>query len=441
MRKEADVLNHVTDRSPQLDRIPLARVSPLHAHLSCIRSQQAIHQLRARWSRPRRLRPRGFRERAGGTATSCGAASRASRLTGRLRSGRPRNSARPESRKSPSKSFPGDVASLAPGRLDRAGAGRCRPDVVLQSAFPQRGSPSISGTLTAPVVFVGAGSAAEVAGRNPAGKIAVVHRKPDPGLFYSRGGLADVLPLKPAAIMVVIELPGNMQAFNSCAARGSRASIWAARTDSFSRPQSAPPSGRARGQLQMSVQLDDSARRNDGRQCRRRHPRKESQRGAHHPQRSCGRLLRGRQRQRRRPRGPRGAGAPLRPAAASARTRAVLVAAAGRSQPGGNGAAAFVARHPEIVGKTVFILNLEHIAQVNMQSTVHPPRRSSGYRDLVADAVEYPQSVGITRDSPFLFELFGRAARLYGKNVYTRIRLGGAGRSAATLRSRPRRRS
>jgi hypothetical protein len=296
------------------------------------------------------------------------------------------------------------------------------PDVVLQSAFPQRGSPSISGTLTAPAVFVGAGSAAEVAGRDLAGKIAVVHRKPDPGLFYSRGGLADVLPLKPAAIMVVIELPGNMQAFDSCAAPGIPCFYLGGQDGQFLEAAISAAQRTGARPLQMSVQLETTTltgmtAANAVAVIPGKNPGAEniilnahadgffegaSDNGdglavlvalAHHfaqPRRRPERTL-------------------------------VLVAAAGHHTPGGNGAAAFVARHPEIVGKTVFILNLEHIAQVNMQSTVRPLAGRAGYRDLVADAVEYPQSVGITRESPFLFELFGRAARLYGKNVYTRF--------------------
>ena len=49
MRKEPDVLKHVTDRAPQLNGIPLARVSPGHEHDSPRSgSQQAVDQLENR---------------------------------------------------------------------------------------------------------------------------------------------------------------------------------------------------------------------------------------------------------------------------------------------------------------------------------------------------------------------------------------------------------
>ena len=45
MRKQADLLNHVADRSPQANRIPLARVPALHAHVAGVGQQQSIDEL------------------------------------------------------------------------------------------------------------------------------------------------------------------------------------------------------------------------------------------------------------------------------------------------------------------------------------------------------------------------------------------------------------
>jgi len=91
------------------------------------------------------------------------------------------------------------------------------PDTVLQSSMPIRTSPSISGTLNAPLVFVGAGSSAEMAGKSVQGKVAVIHKKPNPGLFFARFSLTDLIAAQPAAILVTIELPGNMMSQDSCA--------------------------------------------------------------------------------------------------------------------------------------------------------------------------------------------------------------------------------
>ena len=44
MRKEADLLNHVANRSAKADRIPFARVSVLDAHVAGVRQEQPIDQ-------------------------------------------------------------------------------------------------------------------------------------------------------------------------------------------------------------------------------------------------------------------------------------------------------------------------------------------------------------------------------------------------------------
>ena len=71
-------------------------------------------------------------------------------------------------------------------------------DVELQSAFPMSQRPEGPGlpgkeelppttqlAVTAPVVYVGAGTAADIAGRSIRGKIAVMRVEPSPGVFYS----------------------------------------------------------------------------------------------------------------------------------------------------------------------------------------------------------------------------------------------------------------
>ena len=45
VRKEADLLNHVADGSAKADRIPLARVPALHAHVAGVGQEQSIDQL------------------------------------------------------------------------------------------------------------------------------------------------------------------------------------------------------------------------------------------------------------------------------------------------------------------------------------------------------------------------------------------------------------
>src|SRR3954449_5023655 len=86
--------------------------------------------------------------------------------------------------------------------------------VTLQSAFPQPGGASIpGGTLTAPVVYVGHGTDADLAGRDLAGKIAVVRVRPEPSLFGAgeQGVAARLVEKGAAGVINAIEGPGNAQ--------------------------------------------------------------------------------------------------------------------------------------------------------------------------------------------------------------------------------------
>src|SRR5256885_1342140 len=90
--------------------------------------------------------------------------------------------------------------------------------VALQSAFPQPGGATIAaGAVTAPVVFAGHGTDADLAGRDVAGKIAVVHIRPEPSLFGSaEQGVAARLAEKGAVgVINAVEGPGNAQYFDS----------------------------------------------------------------------------------------------------------------------------------------------------------------------------------------------------------------------------------
>lgn len=295
------------------------------------------------------------------------------------------------------------------------------PDIELQSAFPQRESPSLTEPIRAPLVFVGTGAAAELAGRDIAGKIAVVHKKPDPGLYHSRTNLEDLLSRRPAAIMVVVELPGNMQAFDSCIRNVSQddrvpcfylggqdgqfleAALHAAARQGATEPE-------------MSITLTTEDRVTTASNAvailpGRSKPDEYIIVNAH----ADGYFEAA---------SDNGDGLAVfialarHFAQAQNRTERSLVFVASAGHHTINGARAFVEQHPDIIDQTVFILNLEHIAQMNMQTSVARPQADrAGYRDWVADRVEFPQAVGITPPTPFLANVFRDAALLTGKNI------------------------
>src|ERR1051325_9105856 len=85
-------------------------------------------------------------------------------------------------------------------------------EVTLHSAFPQPGGVSIpSGGLTAPVVFAGRGTEADLAGRDVRGKIAVIHVRPEPSLFGSaeQGAAARLVAKGALGVINAVEGPGN----------------------------------------------------------------------------------------------------------------------------------------------------------------------------------------------------------------------------------------
>jgi len=92
----------------------------------------------------------------------------------------------------------------------------------------------------------------------------------------------------------------------------------------------------------------------------------------------------------------------------------VLVASAGHHTTGLNGPRNAVAMNPDLFNNSVLIFNLEHVAQRNFS-----PARSvfeDGYREFIADSGEAPIVAGITNQSPFLESLFSNGVQRYGTN-------------------------
>ena len=85
----------------------------------------------------------------------------------------------------------------------------------------------------------------------------------------------------------------------------------------------------------------------------------------------------------------------------------MFVASAGHHTPGINGPRSFVAANPDLAGKAVMMVNIEHVAQRNFSPS--RTRRADGYREAIADSGEAPIAAGITNKSPFLQRCSSRA--------------------------------
>ena len=295
------------------------------------------------------------------------------------------------------------------------------PDIVLESAFPQRPSRAIDGTLTATLIFVGTGSSAEIANLDLEGKIAVVHKKPDPSLYHSRINTSELIARGAIAMVHVIELPGNMHSFDAGGCASTVPCFHLGGNDgAFLEAAIGAAAGADRQPLQMELSLEVELRDNaiaanavavvpgngasdeniivnahadgwfDGAS--------DNADGlavlialVHH----------------------------FADIGAGLDRDLVFVASAGHHTSGGNGPAAFVAAHPEITRNTVLVLNIKHVAQLNMSTSLTRPQ--TGYRDLMAGMVEFPKAAGVSNQAPFLVGLFGEAAARYGVNIFQRV--------------------
>jgi hypothetical protein len=88
-------------------------------------------------------------------------------------------------------------------------------DVVLASAMVG-GRNAVNGTITAPLLYVGHATDADLVGRDLKGKIAVVHSTPNPGVYSTNenGRLAVLVRMGAAGVIEILEQPGNMQSFD-----------------------------------------------------------------------------------------------------------------------------------------------------------------------------------------------------------------------------------
>ena len=92
----------------------------------------------------------------------------------------------------------------------------------------------------------------------------------------------------------------------------------------------------------------------------------------------------------------------------------VLVVSAGHHTSGLNGPRAAVSMNPDLFSRALLVFNLEHVAQRN----IAPARFNfeDGYRQFTADSGEAPIVVGISNSSAYLQSLFTEGVSRYGTN-------------------------
>ena len=293
-------------------------------------------------------------------------------------------------------------------------------DVTLQSAFPQPGGATIpGGTLTAPVVYVGHGTDADLAGRDVRGKIAIVHVRPEPSLFGSaEQGVAAKLVDKLGAVGVInaIEGPGNAQYIDGRFACGKAPCFIVGGQDAWFLQtvvgQAANAGAIDRLKIAMSLASTEQG------------DLKSANAIATIPGKSAKRIIINAHADGYYQGGDDNASG-LAVLVSLARYFAkqpqpqhtlMFVASGGHHGPG-NGPTSLVAAHPELKDGTVLILNLEHVAY---SDAVRGKVRAQGNIGMSweTSVTESAKAVGVTNESPFLFDLWSRASRCFGVATY-----------------------
>ena len=300
---------------------------------------------------------------------------------------------------------------------DLFGAGS--DDVVLETAMPLAPS-EIAGTLTAPLVHVGTATPAELVHVDVAGRVAVRHVTPQAHTFFERRAVVssaqDLFRRGAVAVVNVIDQPGNERArdFSNC---GGPCFNLGGRDGRFL--ESVMPAAAAAGTLDdLRVRLGLTTEAYAGLSAENgvaviRGRRDETDEtivvNAHADAWFDGA-------------GDNADGLAVvvalarhfaRPEHRPERTL-VFVASAGHHSPGLHGPRQFVAMNPDLAGRAVAVLNVEHVAQRGFS-----PARSffeDGYQQFVTDVGELAIVAGISNGAPFLEELVDAGVARYGVN-------------------------
>ncbi len=290
-------------------------------------------------------------------------------------------------------------------------------DVVLESALPVSPSTLQGGTMTAPLVYVGAASPAVLQHIDVKGKIAVQLIVPQGHMMFERGAVdsrADALVERGAiGVFNLVRLPGNelsrdfSNCGNPCFNIGGRDGLFLESV--LDRAAQAGASDKVRARIDLQTQTYRNLKATNGVAVIRGASDEVIVLNAHVDGWFDGA-------------GDNGDGLAVlvalarhfaKPANKPQRTIA-FVASAGHHTPGINGPRSFVAANPELAKKAIMFVNIEHVAQRNFS----PARTTSadGYRETVADSGEAPIAVGVTNNSPFLQELIDGGPARFGVN-------------------------
>jgi hypothetical protein len=288
--------------------------------------------------------------------------------------------------------------------------------VTLQSAFPQPGGATAS--LTAPLIFAGRGTDADLAGRDVKGKIAVIRIRPEPSLFGSaeQGAAARLVERGAVGVINAVEGPGNALYFDPRFACGKAPCFMVGGQDGWFLEQVIGKAANAGLLDRLKATLRLASEEQTG---------LTSANGvAVLPGQSAKRIIVNAHADGYFQGGDDNASG-LAVLLGLARYLAkqpppkhtlVFVASGGHHGPG-NGPAALVAAHPELQDGTVLVINLEHVAYLDV---VRGKTRAVDNTGMTweTSVTESAKAVGVTNESPFLVNLWSYAPRCYDVATY-----------------------
>jgi hypothetical protein len=290
-------------------------------------------------------------------------------------------------------------------------------DVILESALPVGPSAIQGGTLTAPLVYVGAASPAVLRHIDVTGKIAVQLIVPQGHMLFERGAVdsrsEELIKRGAIGVFNLVRLPGNelsrdfTDCGNPCFNIGGHDGLFLESV--LDRAAQAGAQDKVRVRIDLQTETYRNLKAINGVGVIRGASDEVIVLNAHVDGWFDGA-------------GDNGDGLAVlvalarhfaRPANKPQRTIA-FVASAGHHTPGINGPRSFVTANPELARKAVMLVNIEHVAQRNFS----PARTTAadGYREAVADSGEAPIAVGVTNNSPFLQELIDGGPTRFGVN-------------------------
>jgi len=289
-------------------------------------------------------------------------------------------------------------------------------DVVLHSAMPIRNATVKPTAAEGPLVFVGRGSAAELANIDVKGKIAVVNVVPDDSLYAAREkGVARELEKRGAlGVINAVESPGNLLYYDNRYGCDAAPCFLVGGDDGAFLESVIGRAAKVGKLVRMKLALQAEER-----------PNLTAWNGmAVIPGKSAEVVIVNAH-----------ADAWFDGANDNADGLAVLLGLADyfahrKEKPartlvfmvsGGHhtavGAAAFIKAHPEIIGNTVLVMNLEHLAQISVtQASRLDPAAPGGYDSGVwtANTTESTKQAGAVNASPYVWRLMGKASKDYG---------------------------